>query len=154
MADDDDEEIIQEFEPRKTISDDTLKDELDKQIDVVNRNAAYQIRPPISEKFKALAVKEVINAILHEELGGKEYSDEDSVKWTKNIVTNVKLSVKELGFKRYKLIVQTILGQNKGSGVKVGARCLWDADTDNCASDSFLNDTIFCCVIVFGIYSY
>lgn len=153
MADDEDEEVIQEIELKKTVSEETEKD-LDKEIDLVNRNAAYQIRPPISEKFKSMAVKEVISTILHEQLGGKVYSQEASQVWTKRIVSGVKNAVKELGFKRYKLIVQTVLGQNKGSGVKVGARCLWDADTDNCASDSFLNETIFCCVIVFGIYSY
>ncbi|CAG2054829.1 unnamed protein product [Timema podura] len=45
----------------------------------------------------------------------------------------------DLGFQRYKFMVQVILGEQHGAGVKTGARCLWDADTDNYASAVFLN---------------
>lgn len=40
---------------------------------------------------------------------------------------------------RYKLIVQVVLGERHGAGTIVGGRCIWDADTDTCASDQFLN---------------
>jgi hypothetical protein len=36
----------------------------------------------------------------------------------------------------------------------MGTRCLWDADTDNFASDVFMNDSLFCCAAAFGIYYY
>jgi hypothetical protein len=44
-----------------------------------------------------------------------------------------------LGFKRYKYVVQVVLGEQHGAGIKIGSRCLWDADTDNYASDVFWN---------------
>jgi hypothetical protein len=47
--------------------------------------------------------------------------------------------VSELGFKRYKYVVQVVLGEQHGAGVKIGSRCLWDADTDNYASGVFIN---------------
>lgn len=153
MGDEEEEEIRNIKD--KSISAESLKDKSrESSSDLVNRNAEYQIRPSLPDKFKSLTVKEIIHTVLNEELGGKTYSMEESEIWAKNIVAAVKDSVKELGFKRYKLIVQTVLGQNKGSGVKIGARCLWDADTDNFASDTFLNETMFCCVVVFGIYCY
>lgn len=31
-----------------------------------------------------------------------------------------------------------VIGEQRGEGVKVGARCLWDADADSYASDVFL----------------
>nr|CAD7202385.1 unnamed protein product [Timema douglasi] len=46
----------------------------------------------------------------------------------------------DLGFQRYKFMVQVILGEQHGAGVKTGARCLWDADTDNYASAIFINE--------------
>lgn len=150
MGDEDEEEIRNVKE--RTSSVESIKEKSSS--DIINRNAEYQIRPALPDKFKSLTVKEIIHTVLNEELGGKIYTMEESEVWAKNIVAAVKDSVKELGFKRYKLIVQTVLGQNKGSGVKIGARCLWDADTDNYASDSFLNETMFCCVVVFGIYCY
>jgi len=36
-------------------------------------------------------------------------------------------------------MVQVILGERHGAGTKIGARCIWDADTDTQASDQFLN---------------
>jgi hypothetical protein len=44
-----------------------------------------------------------------------------------------------LGYDRYKLIVQVVLGENRQQGVRVMSRCLWDPDTDNYASYSFKN---------------
>ena len=153
--DDDDEENLERDKNKSSMIFEELSEaDFIDNLEGFDRNSEYQIRPTLSDKFKSLSVKELIHTVLHEELGGKVYSMDKSEEWTKTIVTNVKDSVKGLGFKRYKIIVQTILGQNKGSGVKIGARCLWDADTDNFASDSFLNDTMFCCVTVFGIYCY
>jgi hypothetical protein len=40
---------------------------------------------------------------------------------------------------RYKYVVQAVIGEQRGSGVKLTARCLWDLDTDNYSSDVFLN---------------
>ena len=36
-------------------------------------------------------------------------------------------------------MVQVVLGERHGAGVKIASRCLWDADTDNYASEVFLN---------------
>jgi len=45
----------------------------------------------------------------------------------------------ELEFKRYKYIVNVVLGQQHGAGVKIGTRCIWDAEADTYAYDSFIN---------------
>ena len=37
---------------------------------------------------------------------------------------------------------------------KMVCRCLWDSDTDNYASDVYMNDSLFCCTAVFGLYYY
>lgn len=44
-----------------------------------------------------------------------------------------------LQFKRYKYIVNVVLGQQHGAGVKIGTRCIWDAEADTYAYDSFIN---------------
>lgn len=53
---------------------------------------------------------------------------------------------------RYKIVVQTTLGQMKDQGIRVASRCLWDPSTDNYASAQFTNATIFCSVLVFALY--
>jgi hypothetical protein len=55
-------------------------------------------------------------------------------------------------FDRYKFIVQCVIGENKGQGVKYGCRCLWDSDTDGMAEYVYLNESLFCAVAAFGIF--
>jgi tctex1 domain-containing protein 2 len=66
-----------------------------------------------------------------------------------------------MDYDRYKFIVNVILGEMRGEGVKVAARCFWDADTDNLAQDTYINvfiadneDTLFCVAGAYGIFYY
>ncbi len=34
----------------------------------------------------------------------------------------------------HQIVVEVVLGEQRGEGVRMGTRCLWDADTDNFAS--------------------
>ena len=52
------------------------------------------------------------------------------------------------------IVVEVVIGEQRGEGVRMGSRCLWDSDTDNYASDVYMNDSIFCCAAAFGIYYY
>eukprot|EP00163_Fabomonas_tropica_P008216 TRINITY_DN1783_c0_g1_i1.p1 TRINITY_DN1783_c0_g1~~TRINITY_DN1783_c0_g1_i1.p1 ORF type:complete len:104 (-),score=7.30 TRINITY_DN1783_c0_g1_i1:290-601(-) len=58
----------------------------------------------------------------------------------------------DLGYRRYKLVVQTVIGENNGQGVRTASRCLWDTENDNFASASFANTSIFAVAMVFGLY--
>uniref|UniRef100_H9GC41 Tctex1 domain containing 2 n=1 Tax=Anolis carolinensis TaxID=28377 RepID=H9GC41_ANOCA len=60
----------------------------------------------------------------------------------------------EKGFQRYKMVVQVVIGEQRGEGVNMAARCFWDADTDNYAQDVFINDSLFCVAMAFGCYFY
>lgn len=52
-----------------------------------------------------------------------------------------------MGYDRYKFIVQVVIGEQRGEGVKMACRCFWDSDTDNCAQDIFMNDSLFCVAV-------
>ena len=54
----------------------------------------------------------------------------------------------------FQIVVEVVIGEQRGEGVRMGTRCLWDSDTDNFASDVFMNDSLFCCAAAFGIYYY
>lgn len=115
---------------------------------------AYKIKPSLEEKFKELPVKEIIRNVLADTLLGKNYEPEHVKKWIITIANEVNEKVKELHMKRYKHIVQVILGEMRGAGVKSGVRCVWDSETDGYTSEIFMNDTIFCVTTVFAIYMY
>ena len=126
--------------------------------------------------------QELIVNILNETLGGKLYDSGKVSGWSKTIADLVKSQVKTLGyeryslvllfnqpinrldqpanvynnssFSRYKIVVEVVIGEQRGEGVRMGSRCLWDSDTDNYASEVYMNDSLFCCTAVFGLYYY
>ncbi|XP_078046390.1 dynein light chain Tctex-type protein 2B [Augochlora pura] len=114
----------------------------------------YQIRPQLHEKFKPLRAKEVIHNILFDQLSTKVYDAQEAIQWTKDIADIIREKVKELNFKSYKYLVNVVLGEQHGAGVKMGTRCIWDAEADAYAYDSFVNDTIFCVATVYAVYFY
>jgi len=57
-----------------------------------------------------------------------------------------------INFPRYKIVVQSVVGQQKQQGVRVASRCLWDTDTDNFSTYTFTNDTLWCTVMCFGLW--
>jgi hypothetical protein len=59
-----------------------------------------------------------------------------------------------MGMPRYKIMVHVTVGENKGSGVRVGTRCLWDPAADNMASEMFVNDALFAVCTAYGAYLY
>lgn len=115
---------------------------------------SFQIRPAFENKFRPGAVKEVIHRVINDALIGKMYDPDKVADWCKNISDNIKSQVKDMGYDRYKVVVEVVIGEQRGEGVRMGTRCLWDSDTDNYASDVFISDSLFCCAAAFGIYYY
>ncbi len=115
----------------------------------------YQIKPKQKEKFKPGKAKEMIGEILSSTLKyQKSYNLDSAQSLSKTIAESVKDKLKELNLPRYKYIVQVSIGEQKGQGVRVGCKCFWDFDTDHCASETFVNDSIFCLCTVYAVYLY
>ncbi|XP_063748420.1 dynein light chain Tctex-type protein 2B isoform X1 [Eleginops maclovinus] len=120
----------------------------------------YIIRPNHQYKFKPAIVKECIREIVRERLSGMRYDPEEVPELSRSLADCIKDKVKnqlsstDAGFDRYKLVVQVVIGEQRGQGVKMSSRTLWDADTDNYAEDVFINDSLFCVAAVFGSYYY
>ena len=58
-----------------------------------------------------------------------------------------------IAYERYKIIVQVTIGELRDQGVRVASRSLWDTNTDNYASASFQNQSLWCSCMVFGVYT-
>ena len=54
-----------------------------------------------------------------------------------------------LDLPRYKHVVQVIIGEMKGAGVRVGCKCLWDQQTDKVAQETFINVSIAVLLFLF-----
>uniref|UniRef100_A0A3B5A3C4 Tctex1 domain containing 2 n=2 Tax=Stegastes partitus TaxID=144197 RepID=A0A3B5A3C4_9TELE len=114
----------------------------------------YHIRPNHQDKFKPAVVKECVREIVRERLSGLRYDPEEVPELSRSLADCIKDKVKSAGFDRYKLVVQVVIGEQRGQGVTMSSRCFWDADTDSYAEDVFMNDSLFCRVSVFGSYYY
>mmetsp|Transcript_12623 Transcript_12623/g.34565 ORF Transcript_12623/g.34565 Transcript_12623/m.34565 type:complete len:126 (+) Transcript_12623:158-535(+) len=110
----------------------------------------YVIRPSYKQKFPVGAVREVIRGVLTERLTGAKYDTEA----TAEIAATLREKLKDLNLPRYKFMVQVVMGEQKGEGVRMGCRCFWDSDTDNYASETFTNDEMFCVATAFAVYLY
>ncbi|XP_072879889.1 dynein light chain Tctex-type protein 2B isoform X1 [Chlorocebus sabaeus] len=99
----------------------------------------YILRPVFQQRFRPSVVKDCIHAVLKEELANAEYSPEEMPQLTKHLSENIKDKLKEMGFDRYKMVVQVVIGEQRGEGVFMASRCFWDADTDNYTHDVFMN---------------
>ncbi|KAJ8031250.1 Tctex1 domain-containing protein 2 [Holothuria leucospilota] len=119
-----------------------------------NAPNTYMIRPNFAHKFRAAHVKEVVHTVLNEELAEKSYNAEETTALCKHLSNEIKGKLKELKLDRYKFVVQVVIGEQRGEGVKMGCKCFWDSDTDNCAQDIFMNDSMFCVAAVFGVFFY
>ena len=80
----------------------------------------------------------------------------------------------ELNLPRYKFVVHGVIGEQRGEGAKVAARCLWDSDTDALAREVYVTvrggeeqqtaisgslflpcqETLFCVLTAYGVYYY
>ena len=110
--------------------------------------------PAFENKFKVLKAQEVIKSQLNELLSKQTYVPEAVSQTCREVVEAIKAKLKEFLPPQYKLVVQVLLGEQKGQGIAMGFRGFWDNDTDSFARETFTNDSIFSVCIAYAVYSY
>ena len=113
----------------------------------------YIMQPAEDKKFHPSAVRKACEKVVKKTLTGKVWTGEEETVWTVSISEDIKAAVKELNIPRYKIVVQVTIGEVKSQGVRVASRCLWDTESDNYASYSFKNESLWCVAMVFGCYT-
>lgn len=99
-------------------------------------------------------MKEIIAEVLKEKLTGVVYHADNTSLWCREISDEIKQKLKGLGLERYKFVVQVVIGEQKGEGMRMGCRCFWDPKTDNYAEEVFTSESIFAVAAAFGVYLY
>ncbi|KAI5101204.1 tctex1 domain-containing protein 2 [Silurus meridionalis] len=114
----------------------------------------FLIRPKYEHKFRVPVVKDCIKEILREHLSGVQYNPEEIPSLTQTLTEAIKDRIKDLDLDRYKLVVHVMIGEQRGQGVTMMSRCFWDSDTDSCAKEVYMNESMVCVAAVFGVYYY
>ena len=110
--------------------------------------------PAFENKFKVLQAQTIIKEELTNGLSKQTYQPEAASQVARELAETIKAKIKQNLPPRYKLIVQVLLGEQKGQGVAMGFRGFWDNDTDNVARETFTNDSIFAVGIAYAMYHY
>ena len=78
---------------------------------------------------------------MEERLKDEDYEPSKSAilceELTKTIRDRLKNGIDDYRMPRYKFIVQCVIGESKGQGIRVASKCLWDVNFDNYASYTF-----------------
>lgn len=112
----------------------------------------YRMKPRDEEKFMPRAVENIIKEIMDKKLKKAKFDDQKCKVLALELCTEIKEKVKDLNIPRYKVVLQSVIGEVKGQGAYIASRCLWDTDTDNYASFAMKNSSLFCVLMVFGLY--
>ncbi|KAJ1558116.1 hypothetical protein HK096_003468 [Nowakowskiella sp. JEL0078] len=111
----------------------------------------YKMKP--DKKFQSDQVKKMVEEILQTRLVKVKYDPAKVPELTKTLANDILASVKKFEYDRYKFVVEVVMGEFKGQGIRVSSRALWDTSTDSYASVSYKNATLFAVAIVFGLIS-
>jgi len=113
---------------------------------------AFRQKPADNERFIPAAVDAIIKEEMEKRLRKAKYDDEKCKQLALELCADIKEKVKGLNLPRYKIVLQSVIGEVKGQGAYIASRCLWDTETDNYASYSLRNTSLFCVLMVFGLY--
>jgi len=89
---------------------------------------------------------------MEKKLRKQKFDDERCKALALELCSDIKERVKALNIPRYKVVLQSVIGEVKGQGAYIASRCLWDTETDNFSSFSLKNSSLFCVLMVFGLY--
>jgi len=110
------------------------------------------MKPRDDERFVPREVEVIIREIMEKKLRKAKFDDQKCKVLALELCTEIKEKVKDLNIPRYKVVLQSVIGEVKGQGAYIASRCLWDTETDNYASFSMKNSSLFCVLMVFGLY--
>ncbi len=119
-------------------------------------SAARQHLPPRAPRARAVIslhlsfypsrIKKCIESVVMEELKDKEYSPARANDDVVHICNRIKAAVRgrhgrivAQNIPNYKIMVQAVIGELGGQGVRVTSKCLWDSDNDNFSSYTYVN---------------
>mmetsp|Transcript_30790 Transcript_30790/g.101033 ORF Transcript_30790/g.101033 Transcript_30790/m.101033 type:complete len:97 (+) Transcript_30790:2202-2492(+) len=77
-----------------------------------------QLRPAYGMRASPTVMKEIMREVLTEALAGQTYQGDQVQQQTKSIADNVKDRLKALNLPRYKYMVQVVIGEQRGEGVR------------------------------------
>ncbi|CAF3621416.1 unnamed protein product [Rotaria sordida] len=116
------------------------------------RPNTYRMEPDNEYRFRPYRVQPKVLEILIDRLKDKTYDEATINELVKDITRNVHQLMRNFQLPRYKIIVQTVIGQKFGELLRIASRCLWDPKTDNMISVNYETKDMIAVVTVYAVY--
>lgn len=118
----------------------------------VPRPNTYRMEPEQEYRFRPYKIQDRILEVLAEQMKDQSYNSLTVNELIRDISRNVHHLVKHVQLPRYKLIIQTVIGQKLEQLLLVTSRCLWDVKTDNMLTVNYETKDMVAIVIVYAVY--
>ncbi|XP_070562361.1 dynein light chain Tctex-type 5-like [Ptychodera flava] len=112
----------------------------------------YKIEPDDGTLFNPTKVRQMLESTLEHYLHDKTYEHQTSKVLSSKISEVIRHRVKSMEFRRYKIVVNVVIGELRNQGLKMVSRCVWNSSTDNFASATYKNSSLFAITTVFAVY--
>lgn len=116
------------------------------------RPNTYRIEPDNEYRFRPYRVQPKVLEVLMDRLKDKTYDPATVNELVKDVSRNVHQLMRNFQMPRYKIVVQTVIGQKFGQLLRIASRCLWDPKTDNMISVNYETKDMLAVVTVYAVY--
>ena len=112
----------------------------------------YKMSPDVAVGFRPCAVTQEMETILRTELAGLKYDEKQCKALVLTLADHIKQSIKDMGYRRHKLVCNVVLGKSNDQGLQMCSRGLWDPAYDSWACANYKNDSIFAVATVHAFF--
>ena len=116
------------------------------------RPNTYRMEPDNEYRFRPYRIQPKILEMVIEQMKGQRYNPTTVNELVKNVSRSVHQLMKNFQLPRYKIVVQTAIGQKFDQLLRIASRCLWDPKTDNMLSVNYETEDMIAVVTVYAVY--
>jgi hypothetical protein len=113
----------------------------------------FQLEPKEDERFLPGAVRRIVQDVIQEKLENSTYEHISAQSTAVEVCGLIRQRIKsQLKIPRFKFAVQVVLAENKGQGLRVCSKALWDDQYDNYSTYTYTINNLIAVAMVFGCY--
>ncbi|XP_038048564.1 tctex1 domain-containing protein 1-B-like [Patiria miniata] len=113
----------------------------------------FKMTPDPGTRFVPGEVEKIARQVLEANLTEKtRYEPRTCSIFTQRIAEEIKMRVKELKIPRYKITCQVFMGSVSGQCQQMVSRAVWNTDTDNFATCTYQNNSLYAVALVHCTY--
>ncbi|PFH32760.1 Tctex-1 family protein [Besnoitia besnoiti] len=115
----------------------------------------YRLGPSEDEKFFPSRVESMLEKVMGDFFRDKVFDPEHAASWAQQAsgrVMEEMRAMQQQQMPRFKIVVQVVIAENAGQGIRVSSKSLWDVNLDNWGSYTHVQSDMYAVAMVFGCY--